>query len=98
MFLMPTVGMGVTICLWSDRLPATIIKVLSDGKSLVLQEDKANRIDNNGMSECQEYNYELDPNGTIYYASLRKDSTYRLVKSKTKIVLGKREKFHDYSF
>jgi len=94
----PTVGMGATISYHSDCSPATVIQVLHNGRRLVLQEDKAIRTDTNGMSESQSYDYETDLNGSIHYASLRKDGTYRLLGGKTSIWLGSRRKYHDYSF
>lgn len=94
----PAVGMGVTISYHSDSSPGTIIQVLHNGRRLVIQEDKSIRTDSNGMSESQSYDYELDLNGTIHYASLRKDGTYRLLGGKTRIWLGSRRKYHDYSF
>lgn len=48
----PEVGMGATLLHWSDRSPATIIKVFTIGKLLAIevQDDKYKRIDKNGMS------------------------------------------------
>jgi hypothetical protein len=94
----PVVGQGVTICLWSDCEPATIIEVSRSGKRITIQEDKWTRTDNNGMSELQDYDYEPNPDGTIHVASLRKDGTFRLAKSKTRVSLRGRRKFHDFSF
>jgi hypothetical protein len=56
---LPIVGMGATITYGSDHHPATVIKILSNGRRLILQEDKSIRTDNNGMSESQSYDYEL---------------------------------------
>lgn len=94
----PTIGLGATICYYTDRDPATVIEVSATGKRIVIQEDKATRIDNNGMSECQQYRYDPDPNGKIHTATLRKDGTYRLTGSKVLISLGKRNRYFDYSF
>jgi hypothetical protein len=94
----PEVGMGVTICHWSDRTPATIISITSSGAIISLQEDSATRTDSNGMSDSQEYMYQSDPNGAVYKATLRKDGTYRLKGGKQQIILGSRRKFHDFSF
>jgi hypothetical protein len=91
-------GMGATICHWSDRTPATVIDMTASGKTITLQADKYTRTDDNGMSEDQSYEYERDPNGTIYRATLRKDGRYRLVGSKEQVSLGSRRKYHDYSF
>jgi hypothetical protein len=92
------VGAGATINHWSDRTAATIIQILYDGRRLVIQEDKAIRMDNNGMSDSQEYLYEADPNGAIYVVTLRKDGRYKIMKSTQTVTVGVRNKYHDYSF
>lgn len=94
----PTVGEGATIYYYSDRKPATVVQVGRNGKRIIMQEDIATRIDKNGMSEVQSYEYKSDPNGEILIATLRKDKTYRLVGSKTLVSFGYRQKYYDYSF
>lgn len=91
-------GMGVTIQYYSDREPATIIQITHNGKRIVIQKDKSIRIDNNGMSESQSYNFEVDSNGATFIATKRKDGTYRLVGNKTIVRIGNRSKYHDFSF
>ena len=95
---LPEIGMGATIVFYSDREPATIIQITSNGKRIVLQEDLSTRTDNNGMSEIQQYKYDPNPNGTIHIATLRKDGTYRLSGEKTVVHIGDRRKYYDYSF
>ena len=96
------VGIGATICMWSDRRAATIIRVEKNGKVIIVQEDIAIRIDKNGMSESQEYQYKENPNGSIQAFSFRKDGTYRTVGSKGKtgnrLSIGFRNEFYDFSF
>lgn len=92
------IGMGATICYWSDRSPATVIQILQDGKRVIIQEDKFTRTDNNGISELQEYDYERDPNGATYVVTLRKDGRYKISKSNTIVALGARRKYYDPSF
>ncbi len=55
----PEVGMGATILCWTDRHAATIVAVGQWRGSTLLdvQRDYATRIDKNGMSECQTYEY-----------------------------------------
>lgn len=96
--IVPIIGMGATICYWSDREPATVVRVSESGKTIFLQEDSYIRTDNNGTSEDQSYIYNLNPNGRVHCATLRKDGSYKLTKSKTQIVLGSRRKYYDYSF
>lgn len=94
----PTVGMGACIATGSDRTPATVIQVTRSGKRIILQEDKAIRVDDNGVSESQIYDFEIDEQGTIHVATLRKDGRYRISGGRQLISLGKREKYYDYSF
>lgn len=92
------IGMGATICMGTDRLPATIIKISASGKQIILQEDNAIRKDKNGMSEMQSWLFTTNHNGEVYTASLRKDGKYKLAKSDMMIKLGVRKKYFDYSF
>jgi hypothetical protein len=94
----PEVGMGATIQIGSDSIPATIIQVTRNNRRVVVQEDLATRTDNNGMSDSQQYTYQADPQGAIYIATLRKDGKYRLEGGKTPVTLGFRRKYYDYSF
>lgn len=89
----PKVGDGATICMWSDRHAATIIKVTP--YTVTVQEDKAIRTDTNGMSESQTYRYEPDPHGATY--------TFRKTKNGWKckgvgLTIGVRRHYYDYSF
>lgn len=94
----PEIGMGVTICYWSDRMAGTIIDISASGKTLVIQEDNCVRTDNNGMSESQNYIYSSNPNGQTHIVTKRKDGSFRIMKSKTLVSIGHRRAFHDYSF
>jgi hypothetical protein len=91
----PEVGMGVTMCHWTDRTAGTVIKVMPC--TVTVQEDKAIRTDSNGMSEAQAYTYERDPNGPIDVFRKTKRG-WRSSKSGAYLVLGHREKHYDYSF
>ena len=90
--------MGATIYYGSDCVPATIIQITNSGKRIVLQEDTAIRIDYNGISEDQSYMYNANSDGTIHIATFRKDGSFRISKSRTKVVVGVRRKYYDYSF
>jgi len=107
----PTVGMGVTMNSYSDRHPGTIIKVEKSGKGLIItvQEDNAKRIDNNGISESQEYEYTPNLQGAIYFYKQKEPNTRwvkmylnpetnRLNKTCGGIYLGEREEYYDFSF
>lgn len=56
------------------------------------------RTDNNGMSECQTYEYHRNPEGTCHIATLRKDGSFRLAGGKTLVHVGERNKYYDFSF
>ena len=54
------VGMGATEMMYSDRRAYTVQKIISD-KRIVVTRDKVTRIDRNGPSEDQKYEYESTP-------------------------------------
>lgn len=95
---LPTVGMGATIHVGSDSYPGTVIQVTRNGQRVVIQEDVATRVDNNGISESQDYTYEPNLNGEIYIATLRQDGSYRVTGSRMPVSIGFRRKYLDPSF
>ena len=96
----PEVGMGATMLMWSDREAGTVVEV--KGKRLVWRQDKATRADTNGMSDCQSYTYEPDPEGRTEVFTLRKNGEWvregDSQKNGTSLGLGYRSKYYDYSF
>lgn len=52
---LPEVGKGATILLYSDRHAYQVMKV--EGKRVWIKRCVAKRVDNNGMSESQDYDY-----------------------------------------
>jgi hypothetical protein len=107
----PVVGMGATILGWTDRHAATITKIEKVGKRTVItvRRDDTKRIDSNGFSESQTYEYTPNPNGASYmFAQLpsgiweevcRNRETGRLKKMKgCSLRIGERESYHDFSF
>lgn len=92
------VGVGVTEIMWTDRKAGTIIEVKRNGKTLVVQYDKATRTDANGMSDAQSYSFERDANGATREFTLRKDGTYRAKGGTGRLIVGVRDHYHDYSF
>lgn len=104
----PEVGMGATLLGWTDRHPATVIEW--DGKTLVVQEDNYQRIDDRGMDERQDYTYSPNPNGSK--TSFRRDRNgfwkagavnpetgrWKQAGSGYGVTVGRREKYHDFSF
>lgn len=59
----PKVGMGATILCWTDRHSATIVKVTPC--QIHVQRDLVKRIDKNGFSESQSYEFTPDPQATV---------------------------------
>jgi hypothetical protein len=108
----PEVGMGATICHWTDRSAGTIIAVAKDGQGrwvIEVQGDHAKRVDDNGMSESQEYEYLPNPSGGVetfrfedgrWCALRRNPESGRWNKQKQGhgLIIGRREKYHDFSF
>jgi hypothetical protein len=95
----PEVGMGCTLCGWTDRHAATIVSISKSGKRIGVQGDKATRTDRNFMSENQSYTYERQPDSAISYFSLRKNGMWKPVKSSYGcLVIGIRDEYYDYSF
>lgn len=107
----PTVGMGATILGWTDRSPATVVAVFNVGKSefITVQYDAYKRVDGNGMSECQDYEYSPDLNGvTLTFRKSRNGSWDQVRKSEETgrwaktggpgLRIGRRERYYDFSF
>lgn len=96
----PEVGVGVTLLSWTDRTAGTIIAATPN--VIVVQEDAAKRLDSNGMSESQHYEFSPDPSGRISVFTKRRNGQYTLDGCKTGegngLLIGHREKYHDYSF
>lgn len=104
-------GVAATILSWTDRSPATIIEVEHKGKStyITVQYDHYTRVDDNGMSEEQEYEYSRDLEGATLtfrstnnkgWVAVRKNpETGRWIKGcGYGLLIGQRERYHDFSF
>lgn len=103
----PTVGMGVTMLSWTDRDAGTIVEVNMTKRYIAVTVDNKKRIDNNGISESQEYEYASVMDGPRDY--YRKDKTGqwrrcyhndngRLVYGTGGLILGHRQSYIDFSF
>lgn len=75
----PELGMGVTELCYTDRHPFEVIEILNL-KKIKIREMKAERIDKNGMSDCQEYKYVQKPDGEVKTLVLRNGKWRDLVK------------------
>ena len=100
----PVIGMGATLCYYSDRHAATVIEVGQKNrvKYVVVRQDTARRTDTNGQSESQTYQYEPNPDGAEYKFTLRKNGRYvqagSSMKNGTGLLLGVREEYYDFGF
>ena len=98
----PTPGEGATIIHHSDRSACTITEVSANGKRVVVQQDIARRVDKNGMSESQQYEYSPNPEGGKNAFTLRKNGQWIMegkpMKNGTPLHIGYRDEFYDFSF
>ena len=107
------VGMGVTFLSWTDRNPGTIFRVFPVGNATIIEcrQDDYVRVDKNGMSECQDYVYKIRPGGSKFYyrknvktgfwervSKNEETGRWKKMNSVCGILIGKREKYHDFSF
>ncbi len=96
----PEVGMGATILGWSDRRACTITEVSKSGKRVGIVEDIATRIDNNGMSDAQEYAFERGT-GSPSFFTLRKNGAWVRQGDSIRgqrLAIGARSHYYDFSF
>lgn len=107
----PEVGMGATILCWTDRQAATIMLTWNEKgtRFIGVREDTAKRIDKNGLSESQTYEYQPNPDGREYIFRQEKDGRWQQVRQnqETKrwvkvngegLRIGSRDHYHDFSF
>lgn len=104
--LNPEVGMGVTLCSWTDRKAGTIVAI--DKNIIYIREDISTRIDENGMSEDQTYEYSPNTNGQMYIFKQDRSGKWREVGKSEKnrwiytgkmgLKIGSRETYFDFSF
>ena len=108
----PVVDMGLTFLGWTDRSPGTIFSVKYEGGAAIAfmaREDKAVRVDSNGMSEVQAYEYSpniasrarwfrRDKNGLWRESELQDSGRWKFLSKTQEVRLGSREKYHDFSF
>ena len=108
----PFVGMGVTFLSWTDRDAGTVVEVVlkPDGsvKRIGCTHDSATRVDSNGMSESQEYEFTSQPNGYRtwfakdskgFWVTVRENEKGNFVQARSGgLRIGSRDKYHDFSF
>lgn len=101
---------GATLLSWSDRHAATVVDVFTKGKFnyVTVQEDNAKRVDNNGMSDAQDYEYTANPDGAKrIFRITDKGFVQVYVDNETGrfkkygsggLMIGRRDHFYDFSF
>ena len=98
----PTVGMGATVLMWTDRHAATVVAVGPNGRWLDVQLDNATRTDTHGASDSQHYSYTPNADAPITRYTLRRDGKYKRAGESMRgglaLLLGKRDHHFDYSF
>ena len=88
-------GMGATILMWTDREPATIVKVTPT--QVHVRCDSYKRTDNRGyFTEDQDYEYEEVPANPVVIFRLTKRGLR--CKSGNYLRVGQREAYRDPSF
>lgn len=98
----PLVGMGATEYCWSDRHAYEIISV-KDERHITVRQYTAKRTDNNGMSECQDYEFISNPNGATCDLFLTSKGEWRERIGKNGLGcnrwgIGRADEYYDYSF
>lgn len=91
-------GMGATYSIGSDRYAVTVVAVSPTGRKVTTRDDRATRLDKNGMSEDQSYAYERDPRGEERTFYRDAGGRYGNKTHGGRLALGVRQAYHDYSF
>jgi hypothetical protein len=109
-FNMPQVGDGVTFYSWTDRHAGTVVSIVDENKLIIeIKHDTVKRVDSNGMSDCQLYEYERndkapsqfykwDAKKSQWIGVEQSDKGRWILKSNMTISIGKRSAYHDFSF
>lgn len=98
--IIPVIGMGATICLWSDRHAATIVDV-PNSKTVVIQQDKSTILKGSEHDGSAEYGYAPNPYAPKETFTLRKTGRWVLKgESLTgqKLAIGHRVEYRDPCF
>ena len=87
---------------YTDRHAYEIIEV-KDERHITVRAYDCRRTDNNGMSECQDYEYVSNPDGAICHLFLTQKGVWRERYGNRKLGcnrwgIGHAEEYYDYSF
>lgn len=107
----PEVGMPATFLHWTDRSPGTVREVFTKGPwtYVGVSGDDYKRIDKNGFSESQTYEYDTTDKGDRTWFRRKeggkwmgtrqnRDTGRWVAHNSSGIAFGYREKYHDFSF
>jgi hypothetical protein len=99
----PAVGDGATVMHYSDRSAATVTKVTTSRRGVVtvfVKGDHSKRIDKNGMSEMQTYEFTPNPDAPEVPVKLRKHNGRKVWRTKdgAGIAFGYRDEYYDFTF
>lgn len=94
----PKVGDGATMLLYTDRHAYTITAVAKSGKSFTMRRDTVKRIDANGMSESQDYEFSPNENGSTETVRMSKKGWRVGGMRGNKVLVGVRDEYYDFSF
>ena len=94
----PKVGIGVTELMYSDRHPYTVTEILSE-KRIKVRRCNSKRIDNNGFSESQDYEYTEDLEAPEIELFLNKFGRWkeRGHADGSTFLIGRREEYYDFT-
>lgn len=97
----PQVGMGVTEMCWSDRHAYEVVAI-KDERHITVRALDHKRVDGNGMSEMQEYEYMSNPENSEINLFKTKKGEWREKNGRelgcNRFRIGYAEEYYDYSF
>lgn len=104
----PVIGEGATVCYARDRHACTIIAYDEVRKIVTVQQDKATRTDNLGMSDSQQYSYERCESGATWSFKYKngvwrecikgESGRWKMYKGGNGLIIGVRDEFYDFTF
>jgi hypothetical protein len=89
------VGIGMTLCIRTDRYPYTVIRILDSKKTLILQQDDFKRMSESDYC-CQIYKYNQNTENDVIKVELIDDKYY--YKKLFNVIVGERSAYIDPSF
>jgi hypothetical protein len=94
----PTVGLGATQLLYSDRHAGTITWVSPSGKTLRWRADEATRTDSLGLSDVQRYSYHPREGRVEDDVIVRLNRKGQWVSGARHFQIGARDEHYDFGF